>query len=187
MLIVGESLRNLIRQRNIVERHCLTSCFDDNSIALSLDRQIVRMKATNGATLHYGDEIPDKYLEPSTLHDEPLLLGSREAVLGCSCELITFPMGYFGLLQTKGSLARMFVSICCCDGQIEGGFEGKITFEIVNHSEFQIEIRPLQPVAQLFVFKTSSRNATPYDGRYQKADRPTVQLPRDKRFEARRK
>lgn len=181
MLIVGENLRNLMRQRKIVEQHN-TLCFDENSITLSLDREIIRMKAPPDTVLHYGQEIPQKYLVPSTLDDHSLLIGAKEAVLGCSSETINFPMGYFGLLQTKGSLARMFVSVNCCDGQIEGGYEGKITFEIVNHSEYTVEMSPLQQVAQLFVFKTSSRYANPYDGRYQKADRPTVQLPRDKRF-----
>jgi deoxycytidine triphosphate deaminase len=156
MLIVGENLRSLMRQRGVVGQHNM-HCFDENSITLSLDREIIRMVAPANTVLHYGQEIPKEYFESTTLHDSPLLIGANDAVLSCSSEEINFPMGYFGLLQTKGSLARMFVSVNCCDGQIEGGFVGKITFEIVNHSGYTVEIAPLQPVAQLFVFKTSSR------------------------------
>lgn len=171
-----------MRQKNIVESRGST-CFDDNSITLSLDREIIQIKAPHGTVLHYGQEIPDAFLERTKLSEGPLLIRPRSAVLGCSSERLNFPMGYFGLLQTKGSLARLFVSVNCADGQIEGGFVGKITFEIVNHSEYTIAIEPLQAVAQLFVFKTSSRYASPYNGRYQNANCPTVQLPRDRRFD----
>jgi deoxycytidine triphosphate deaminase len=143
---------------------------------------IIQVKAPEGTVFHYGQDIPKAYLEEKVLREESLLIGPKCAVLGCSSEKITFPMGYFGLLQTKGSLARMFVSVNCCDGQIEGGFTGKITFEIVNHSNYTVAVQPLHPVAQLFVFKTSSRYANPYDGRYQGASCPTVQLPKDRRF-----
>jgi len=171
MLIVGENLRGLIRQRNIVTQSSLKECFDENSITLFLDRTILRIKAPTGTELEYGQEIPGEYIDEEVLKDHPLRIAPKGAVLGCSSEEVNFPMGYFGLLQTKGSLARMFISVCCCDGQVEGGFRGKITFEIVNHSNFTVVLRPLQPVAQLFVFKPRQQNLWVVSG---SGSRPSV-------------
>lgn len=87
------------------------------------------------------------------------------------------PAGYFGLLQTKGSLARLFVSLTCTDGQVEPGYKGKITFEVCNHSLFNINIKPKQKVGQLFIFKTSTKDVKLYNGKYQDAQGPTFQKP----------
>ena len=76
------------------------------------------------------------------------------------------------LLQTKGSLARLFVSINSADGQIDPGYEGKITFEIYNASDFKINIKPGQAVGNLYLFKTSTA-VPPYEGRYANAKIPT--------------
>ena len=87
------------------------------------------------------------------------------------------PQGYMGLLQTKGSLARLCVSLHFSDGQIDPGFRGKITFEIFNASDFKIRIRKFQAVGNLYVLKTTTKKHKPYSGKYAGANGPTIQLP----------
>ena len=43
------------------------------------------------------------------------------------------------------------------DGQIESGFPGKIIFEICNSGNFPVKLLPHIKVAQLFLFKPSSK------------------------------
>jgi len=82
-------------------------------------------------------------------------------------------LGYFGLVQTKGSLARLFVSVTCCDGQIEPGYNGKVTFEMVNLGPNIVKIPIGAKIAQTYVVRCSSRVTPAYAGKYQGATGPT--------------
>jgi dCTP deaminase len=174
MLIVGENLRSL------VEQHTITSDqrgFDMNSLTLTLDRDFITIEPDEDAVLTYGHVIPPEWVHERSIPDEGIVLAPKTSILGCSHEIIKMPAGYFGFLQTKGSLARLFVLVNLCDGQVEAGYTGKVTFEISNLATFPIRIHPHQPVAQLFIFKTSTRLVELYNGRYQGATKPTIQLP----------
>ena len=129
--------------------------------------------------LTYGHAIPQEWVQERSIPDEGIVLPAGRSILGCSHEHINMPAGYFGFLQTKGSLARLFVLVNLCDGQVEAGYRGKITFEISNMANFGIKFYRNQPVAQLFIFKTSTRLVRLYDGRYQGATKPTIQLPNE--------
>ncbi len=176
MLIVGDNLRALIEQYAIVEPR--DACFDETSISLRLDHRVTAINPPEGSVLTYGEPIPAEFVHENRITtDQGVIIGPRSALLGCSFEHVRIPSGYFGLLQTKGSLARLFVSLQCCDGQIEPGFDGKVTFEICNQSALGVRLFPRQRVGDLFIFKTSTRQVKPYSGRYQGATKPTIQLP----------
>lgn len=171
MLIVGENLRGLIIQEKI----CDEQCFDNTCISLSLGPQVVRLVPNdNYSILDYGDDIPNECITHENVGESGLILPPRQSIIASSFENISIPMGYFGLLQTKGSLARMMVSLHFSDGQIDPGFVGKVTFEIMNASDFSIRIRKRQAVGNLYIFKTSTNEMPPYHGRYQNANGPTI-------------
>ncbi|SHP98299.1 deoxycytidine triphosphate deaminase [Mycobacteroides abscessus subsp. abscessus] len=172
MLVVGDNLKELIKQHNIVNQE---DSFDNTSISLRLGRKVIHMEPdTVGEVINYGDEIPQCFFKEEQLTNAGLILPPKSCILACSYEKVDIPNGYFGLLQTKGSLARLFVSLTCTDGQIEPGYKGNITFEICNHSNFSIRIRPKQYVGQLFLFKTSTKQVVLYEGKYQNAEGPTI-------------
>lgn len=176
MLIVGDNLRDLVDQYGIIRDK---RCFDNSSLSLSIDRELIYVEPSSGSEIVYGRAIPEKWLRRSAIPDEGMVLAPKSGVLGCSRESVSMPLGYFGLLQTKGSLSRLFVVVNCCDGQIEGGYSGKITFEIVNLASFGVRLSQGDKVGQLFIFKTSTRAVEPYAGRYQGAQGPTVALPEE--------
>ncbi|SRR5579884_3111402 len=177
MLIVGDNLKYLVEQHQIVTD---ARCFDNNSLTLTLDRKIISIQPDDiNNEIVYGHKIPPTWIIEDFIKDEGIVLPPQSAILGCSHEHIKMPIGYFGFVQTKGSLARLFMLINCCDGQIDAGYAGKVTFEICNLSTLSVRIHSHQPVAQLFIFKTSSRLVKPYNGRYQGAIGPTIQQPED--------
>lgn len=100
-------------------------------------------------------------------------------VLACSREIVEMPLDLMGFIQTKGCLARGFLVVHMCDGQIDPGYRGKITFEIVNLSEFHYLLVPGMPVANLFFHKLVSSVQNGYEGRYQNSDGPTPMKPVD--------
>lgn len=173
MIIISENLIGIVRALQICDPHLV----EDFSIQIKLDRVIRRLKeARDGiAPMSYESHIDHAsyFQEPERITDS-LILAPRECVLACSQGVYTMPLGYFGLIQTKGSLARMFVSATANDGQVEPGYSGKLTLELVNHSPFPVELRPGAVVAQLFMMRCSSEAAKPYSGRYQGAVGPTI-------------
>lgn len=168
MIVVSENLKGLIEQTALVP---LTS-LDEFSITLTLSKHIVRLEIPSGQEIIYGAKVPAEYIKEEEINDG-VILSPQQAVLACSNELVKMPKGYMGLLQTKGSLARLFISVHCSDGQVEPGFEGRVTFEICNMGNATVKILNGAPIAQMFIFKTSS-NKKAYDGKYSHSQKPTI-------------
>lgn len=173
MLVVGDNLKELCAQYELVDR---SEAYDVTSITLRLHTKIISFETQ--ALIDYGKPLKPEWYSESLIPDEGLELKRNMGVLCCSEETISMPLGYFGLVQTKGSLARLFVSATCNDGQIDPGFRGRVTLEVVNLGHLKVRVPPRADVAQLFVFRTSTNNVTPYKGRYNGSEIPTVYVPR---------
>jgi dCTP deaminase len=174
MVIVGEQLLGLNKQFSIVSRE-LALPEEDFSLALGLESVIKRYKRMEGALI-FGQEVPAEAIIEERLKGPYLTIRPAEAVLACSVESVRMPEGFFGLVQTKGSLARLFITVTCCDGQVEPGFEGKVTFEIANLGPNAISIPVRAKIAQMYVLRCSSRRTPVYRGKYQNAKGPTTAL-----------
>lgn len=176
MLIVGENLKQLIKQYEMVDKK---DCYDETCIALRLGSNVIALKSKKIHTLTYGEEIPKSCIKKKKIKEDGLIIPPKGSILACSNEYVKIPMGYFGLIQTKGSLARLFVFVNCSDGQIDPGYEGTITFELYNASPFNIKIRRLEKVANLYIFKTSTNNTKKYSGKYRGKHWPTYAKARE--------
>lgn len=173
MIVVSDNLAGIVRSFGI----CSPNLIDDFSIQIKLDRKIHRLQVPSDdlPPISYESAIDHAaYFRESEQIAESLILGPRECVLACSQDTYKMPIGYFGLIQTKGSLARMFVSATANDGQVEPGYSGKVTLELINHSPFSVAIRPGAAVAQMYIMRCSSEVSKPYSGRYQGATGPTL-------------
>jgi len=147
----------------------------------------VKMEATS-IGLHLGAEflryknIRGPVPLPSALDTERIPVNQDGAidfspgacVLACSLERIRMPLGCMGFIQTKGTIARGFVTVHLCDGQIDPGFEGRITLELVNLSHLQYVLKPGIEIAQLYVHRLTQVLKQGYSGRYQFASGPTA-------------
>lgn len=139
-------------------------------------------------TLHLGDEFvyyinvdPQPFVPPQIRPTEsrrgPVVLGPGEKVLACTEETVDVPNDLMGFVQTKGSMARGFLIVHLCDGQVDPGYRGRITLELVNLGDFTFRLEPGMPIAQLFVHQLDEPVPAGYDGRYQEADGPTPMRP----------
>lgn len=177
MLIVGDNLKYLITQYDMVDKDGQS---DNTCISLSLGSDFIELNPIEPKdTIIYGENIPEGFIRKGKITEDGLLLPPKGTVLISSYERISMPLGYFGILQTKGSLARLFVTINMADGQIDPGFSGNITFEVFNASNFNIKFHKRQKVGNLYIFKTSSKNMKPYSGRYNNSAGPTCFIPED--------
>lgn len=170
MIIVGENLKDLIKQYQIVDKD---NCYDETCISLRMGNSIIELSNKKVKTLTYGEEIPTGCIKERKIGVDGIMIPPMGTVLACSNEYIKMPAGYFGLIQTKGSLARLFVFVHCSDGQVDPGYSGSLTFELFNASPFNIRIRRLEKVANLYIFKTSCKNIKSYSGKYGGFEKPT--------------
>lgn len=178
MLIIDSNLSGLAKQESI----CDSALVEKFCLALRLGKEVYFPKENkNGDLLEVTyDHTPEpsKLFQDLELIEQNLELAPGESVIGCSNDTYRMPRNCFGLLQTKGTLARLFVSITCNDGQVEPGFEGKITLEITNNSPWKIRIPIRSHVGQLYIFRCSTTTAEMYSGRYSEAAKlgPTIPI-----------
>lgn len=105
---------------------------------------------------------------------------SGSGLLASTLEVIEMPLDLMGFIQTKGTIARGFVTVHLCDGQIDPGFRGNVTLELVNFSPFDYRLKIGMPIAQLFLHRLTTPLAEGYTGRYQMASGPTSMRTSDK-------
>ncbi|WP_186130297.1 dCTP deaminase [Burkholderia gladioli] len=175
MLVVSENLSGIVKSFGI----CRPELVEEFSIKIELGAVVRRMRdipISDEPVRYESNYDPDKYFEDERKLAGDLLLKPGQNVLACSRDKYHMPCGYFGLVQTKGSLARLFVTATSNDGQVEPGYHGAITLELSNQATFSVAISPGHNIAQLFVFRCTSDAAHPYNGRYQGASAPTLAL-----------
>ncbi len=75
MLIVGDNLKHLILQHGMCNDE---KAFDQNSITLSLDRQLISIKSPSVSDeLTYGHHIPNSWLNRFMMEDSGYVLPAR--------------------------------------------------------------------------------------------------------------
>lgn len=170
MIIIGDNLKGLIEQFKI----CSVRLYDVFSINIELDDIYYIQNKTDKVIIYEGSD-GSKFYKEDKMTDGKLELKPNSGILACSIDKFSIPLGYIGFIQTKGSLARWFVTAHHSDGQVEPGFNGKITLEIFNHSGNTIELKYKAKVAQLFIYKCSTNNIEySYRGKYNDYEKPSL-------------
>ncbi|HEV7437824.1 MAG TPA: hypothetical protein VGO22_23625 [Pseudorhizobium sp.] len=170
-LVVGENLRQLSAFHKI----CPDESYDVFSLKLTLCPDIF-LPINLDREIDYANADGEDFYEQTSISPDGIVLAPGACFLGCSHEQVRIPVGFFGNVQTKGSLARLFISVHQTDCQIEPGFEGAITFEITNNSKHKIRLRRYDNIAQLFIWTCTTDNTPPYNGRYSGSKLPTLKV-----------
>lgn len=170
MIITKKNLQKLVSHKNVQNR-IRDVVVDTTSICIHLDNQFTSYDPYDGEPF-----TPPKTM-PTTTRTVPdgkhIVIPPGGKLLACSEEEVKMPLDKFGLVQTKGSIARGFLFAHICDGQIDPGYRGKITLELLNSSDFYYKLEPGMPIASLFFMQTDEEIDC-YDGRYQNSTTPTA-------------
>ncbi len=176
MILTRKEINEEILQKNLIDRaNARVIEIDLVSITLHLDDQFKV----------YSEYPKEPFTPPRECKTETCTVGEtghfllppKGKVLTCSEERIEMPLDIMGFIQTKGSLARGFLVAHMCDGQIDPGYKGRITFEIVNFSDFYYKLVPGMAIANLFFHRLQSPLEKGYEGRYQNSESPTHMQP----------
>lgn len=172
MYMVGKNLERLVEQKDI----CNPSLVDEFSLSVKLGSKFFKPVGSSEKIIQYGVQSSIEGCFTEEIPDGKISLGPGESVLACSEDQFNMPLGYIGFLFTKGTLARLFVSITASDPQVEPGFSGFITMEITNSSPWTINLQVGSKVGQLYVAYCSN-SQTAYSGRYSDTAKEGPTLP----------
>lgn len=170
MFIVGDSLKALCLQHQV----CSISLVDEFSLSVRLGQRFYRPQRVE-VPIPYG-RVASVEAHYESVCAAEMTLAPQEAVLASSRDHYAMPVGCLGLLHTKGTLARLFVCVQCADPQVEPGFKGQLTMELVNHAPFPVTLCAGAIVGQLYVGRCSTITTPRYAGRYQNAVGPTLPI-----------
>lgn len=162
MIVIEKGLEQLSEQYSICERLLI----DEYSLKIQLGESYYVPRPQVEPFVYGAHPAPKNIFSQKLTAKQNLVLQPGAQVIACSKHIYKIPIDYLGIVQTKGTLARLFVQATCNDGQIEPGFNGYITLEIVNLSPWVIEIPVGSEVAQLYLMKCSSPAQKAYSGRY---------------------
>lgn len=170
MIITKLGLQELVTKGYVKNRN-RDVVVDVASLCLHLDNMFTTYDPYNGESF-----IPPRTMPSTTKSIAPedfYTLTPGGTVLACTEEEVEIPNDKFGFVQTKGSIARGFISVHMSDGQVDPGYKGRITLEIFNASQFYYKLVPGMPIASLFFMQTDSP-VEQYNGRYQGSGSPTT-------------
>jgi len=162
MIVIDKNLEQLCSQMHICEKKLV----DEFSLHLRMGDWYYTPVETGKSVVFNHHPLPTELFSKRHDVEQNLILTPGARVISCTKDQYKIPLDYFGLVQTKGTLARLFVSITCNDGQVEPGFDGYITLEIINQSPWTVEIPVGAYIGQLYLIKCSSSSPVPYHGRY---------------------
>lgn len=162
MIVIEKGLEQLSEQYSICDRFLV----DEYSLKIQLGENYYLPEPQLGNVVYGAHPDPKHIFSEKQIAKQNLVLQPGAQVIACSKHIYKIPVDYLGIVQTKGTLARLFVQATCNDGQVEPGFHGYITLELVNLSPWVVEIPVGIDVAQLYLMKCSSPAQKAYSGRY---------------------
>ncbi len=163
MIVIEKGLEQLSEQYSICERVLV----DEYSLKIQLGESYYVPQLQGEHVVYGAHPVPENIFSyKKNAAKQSLVLAPGGQAIACSKHIYKIPVDYLGIVQTKGTLARLFVQATCNDGQVEPGFHGYITLEFVNLSPWAVEIPVGSEVAQLYLMKCSSPAQKAYSGRY---------------------
>lgn len=116
-----------------------------------------------------GADIDAMMVRSQAAPGEFLVLRPGDCVLAATREYIKLPSGFCAFLHGRSSIARLFIAVHVTAGEIDPGFEGYITIELVNHSKNTVYIPVGITIGKLVFLEMCCHPERLYLGRYQGA------------------
>jgi dCTP deaminase len=99
----------------------------------------------------------EEYIErQQMLPKSKLVLHPGEFALGNTLEFLRLPLDVSARLEGRSSFARLGLQVHATAGFVDPGFEGTLTFELINAGRLPIVLQPGIRLAQLRFYKMSA-------------------------------
>lgn len=111
----------------------------------------IDLTETNKKTL--ANEVKKNNLKQRIVPDEYFVLHPGEFTLGTTLEFFRFPADIAGRIEGRSSLGRLGLQVHATAGFVDPGFEGTLTYELINAGRLPLKISPGLRLGQICFFK----------------------------------
>lgn len=115
-------------------------------------------------------EYPGKYKKIKT---EKFIIEPKKFILARTREKIELSADLTAFVEGRSSIGRLGLFIQNA-GWVDPGFQGTITLELFNASDYPIELIANRRICQIVIAQTTSRSDCPYKGKYLGQTEPTA-------------
>lgn len=162
MILSDKSIKSYLKSGTL----CSTEISKDSIQPASLDITIgnefsIIKNVPNGGVISF-----DEPVEYSTVKRSSYLLLPKQFVLATTQEYIVLPDNITAFVEGRSSIGRLGLFIQNA-GWVDPGFEGQITLELFNASDWAIDIKSGTRVGQLVFARMDHSAKNPYNGKYQ--------------------
>lgn len=145
---------------------CNTSELAENSVQpasldITIGDEFSIIKSTPNGVISF-----DNPVEYTTIKRSSYLLLPKQFALATTNEYIKLPNNVTAFVEGRSSIGRLGLFIQNA-GWVDPGFEGQITLELFNASDWAIDIKAGTRVGQLVFAYTNTPCIKPYVGKYQ--------------------
>lgn len=126
-----------------------------------------------GSTLLRAEGFKRKPVQPFAHRGlDTWMVPPHTGVLGSTLERFAIPDFLCMHYINKSTMARRFINSCAT--LAEPGWEGHLTLEIYNQTDYEITLFPGQPIGQVYFQMLDQPTDAPYRGKYQNQDAAPV-------------
>lgn len=163
MIYCDSTLREKINNKEIILDPLIEENIQPASIDVTLSNHFLE-PGFNGAVVDLTN--PIKYNEFIADKHNGFVLRPHTFVLASTREYIGIPDNVTAWIEGRSSIGRIGLFIQNA-GWIDPGFEGTITLELFNASNYSIRLIPGTKVGQIIFAELDDRCKFPYVGKYQ--------------------
>ncbi len=131
------------------------------SVDLRLGDHFLRVRHPDGSMI----QLSEKPVYEDVVNDE-IIIPSHSYVLATTREYVKLPDDVAAFVQGRSSLGRMGVFLQN-SGWVDPGFEGEITFGLLNANDVPVKLTSGVRICQLVFVKLDQIAMRPYRGKYQ--------------------
>jgi len=165
------------RIKNLSDEFTITPILDwkkqisDGTIDLRLDNEFIVITRTQLSDLDpiKKEKIKSKlcqYQKPVKIpYGQKFVLHPNELILGSTIEFLSFPNDLMAYVIGRSSWGRLGLIIATAT-QINPGFKGNLTLELVNAGNVPIDVYPGVRIAQLVIHNVSPKEISKYKEKY---------------------
>lgn len=169
MILSDRTIRACIINNKLIDSEQSRRCVCDideqiqpASLDITLGNTFSRISnVSNGGVIKF-----DSPVEYTTTKRDSYTLLPKQFVLATTNEYIVLPDNITAFVEGRSSIGRIGLFIQNA-GWVDPGFEGQITLELFNASEWAIELKAGTRVGQLVFAKMDGFAMNPYRGKYQ--------------------
>lgn len=161
MILSDGEIRNLLDSKKLEIYPLCADSIQPASVDIRLGNTFCVAEVVPSGIITFGQEVDYR-----TITTERYVLLPGQFVLATTQEYIKLPNDLTAFVEGRSSIGRLGLFVQNA-GWVDPGFEGEITLEMYNASQFAIELVTGSRVGQLVFAKTGEEAVLPYAGKYQ--------------------